>query len=84
MNERGKTMSSIKDELKAELEEEFLEVFIERLDQFGDLDRLEEAIIAGDNIVRDDIMADIRQNYRDWCQTFEVDGWEEIYYGNFD
>ena len=72
-----------KNEIKAQLKDELKcpKAFIDQLDRFGDFDRLKEAIIHDEKCVRDDLMKEIREEYRDYCKEFGLDGYYSPTYG---
>lgn len=68
-------MYTTKTELKTQLKEELQcpQGFIVRLTKFGQIDELKKAIIADDEAIRKEVMDDIYQSYKDYCEAFNLD-----------
>lgn len=47
--------------------------FLDRLSKFGSLDDLQKAIASGDRDIENQVMDDIWQSYKDYCEAFRID-----------
>lgn len=68
-------MYTTKTELKAWLKDELKcpQEFINRCTKFKQIDKLKEAVMDDDKEYRKEVMDDIRESYKDFCEVFGLD-----------
>lgn len=71
-------MNITKTEIKAQLKEELKcpKSFMDRLNKFGMIDELKKAMQDDDRDIQREVMDNIYQAYKDYCEAYNLD-WEE-------
>lgn len=71
-------MRETKTEIKLAIKEELKcpQSFIDRINKFGMIDELKTAMQDDDRDIQKEVMDDIYQAYKDYCEAYNLD-WEE-------